>query len=814
MIGKDLGPYRILSLLGTGGMGEVYLGEDTRLGRQVAIKVLPEEVALDPARLSRFDQEARAAAALNHPNICTVHDIGDHEGLRYIAMEQLEGQTLGDKIGARPMPVDEVVALAAQIADALDVAHGKGIVHRDLKPSNIFVTDRGQAKVLDFGLAKWTGSPTDESPDAATILPAAHTDPGSTVGTAAYMSPEQVRGEVPDPRSDLFSFGIVLYEMATGRQAFGGKTSGLVFDAILNRAPTEPVRLNPDLPAPLEEIITKLLEKARSLRYQSAADLCADLKRLRRDSTSEITPPGSRVATPDGSQQHSAPAASSAASQQHPTTTTSDSSSDAATAVDLVRRHKKFLFGVTVVFALAVVGVLGLFGMLADRFSSDAIDSIVVLPFEDLVDDDDEYRVDMIAYSLTDSLAELSELRVIPRASAFQFKTEMDPIAFAQGLPAQAVLTGRVRQRGDDLVVHADLARVDPAQQIRSFERIGPRENDLALYEELAREISMELRPQLGSEEPSTQDIVNFEAQSHYSRGRSDMNKRTEEGLRRAIKEFEAAIEADTGHARAYTGLADAWILLADYGHTPFPGALLEARKAIDKALDIDDSLAEAYTSKGFLEMYEWNWDESMDGFEKAIALDEEHVTAHHWYSFLLSVLERSDEAIAHIERALELDPKSPIINAMQSIPYLRDDRVERAISEGESALREYPQFRPAQLYLGYAYARAGLHAKAQEQFRKCGELPELAASLAHSDERQRAQEILATLEASDIDRGRLAIVYIALDNHEEAIRCLEQTVQLQSTIALRLREPEYGALRTHSRFGDLLKTLNFPDKK
>ncbi|MGB9203127.1 MAG: serine/threonine-protein kinase, partial [Terriglobales bacterium] len=419
MIGKTIGHYRILEKLGGGGMGVVYEAEDLSLGRRVALKFLPQELARDPQTLERFRREARAASALNHPNICTIHEIAEDQGEQFIVMEMLGGQTLKHRLLAGALPLEQLLENAVQIADALDAAHSEGIVHRDIKPANIFITRRGTAKVLDFGLAKLTGKPEVSLGEGATIE-ADLTSPGSTVGTIAYMSPEQARGEALDRRSDLFSFGTVLYEMATGRMAFSGNTSALVFDAILHKAPASPARINPDLPAELEHIINKALEKDPALRYQSAAEMLADLRRLRRDSSSAQV--------------------------------------KAATDAQPAQRTRKMLFaGVGAAALLAILAAA--FFIFRGQSESKEISSIAVLPFVNTGNDPNtEYLSDGITESLINSLSQLPNLAVMARSSVFRYKgRDIDPQTVAKDLKVQAVVTGRVVQRGDQIVVSSEL---------------------------------------------------------------------------------------------------------------------------------------------------------------------------------------------------------------------------------------------------------------------------------------------------------------------------------------------------------------------
>ncbi len=824
----SLSHYRIVSKLGAGGMGEVYLAYDTKLDRKVALKVLPPDIAASHDRMDRFVREAKSAAALNHPNIAHMYEIGEGDGTHFIAMEFIEGVTLREKIYYERTELTKLLRYLQHVAEGLAKAHAAGIVHRDLKPDNIMLTRDGHPKILDFGLAKLVerhgGGEEDPTVAFTPRLPVTESasTPGVIMGTVGYMSPEQAQGKTNDidHRSDIFSFGCILYESVTGRKAFAGKDPIDSLNKII-REPVAPVTdFRPDAPNTLQRIVRRCLAKDPEDRYQTIKDVAIELRELRRElaesAAVDITVAPTRSEAPIGSGAGPTSLESAAGS-----TSLSARSSSAEYVVTEIKRHK--LAASVAVLAVALGAIL--LTAYLRRNSEVAIESIAVLPFVNQNrDTDTEYLSDGLTESIINNLAQLPALRVSPRSSVFQYKgKDTDPVKIGRDLGVRAVLTGRLLQRGDSLMVSAELLDVRDNKQIWGEQYNRKLADALDVQQQISREITDRLLLKLSGEERkqlTARDTTNAEAYQFYLKGRHYWNKRTAENLRKAMEQFQQAADKDPNYALAYVGLADCYVLLEDYTGTA-ADTLPKAKAFAQRALELDGSLAEAHTSIGYIYTNMWQWEEAEAEFKRAIKLSPNYSTAHHWYSLFLLDLGRTDEALAEIKRAQELDPLSRIIGTTLTYVYLAQGDLNSAIAQCKRVIDLDPNFPRAHEYLGLAYLKQGSHSEAIVELQKAVELSggerrpfrDLGYGYAISGKRGEALAVLKELERKyekhEAIGQDLAALYAGLGEKDQAFAWLEKDFKARSGLLAWTRwTPPFESLRNDPRFSDLLRRM------
>lgn len=832
--GTSLSHYRVISKIGAGGMGEVYLAQDTKLDRRAALKILPADLAANHDRMRRFTQEAKAAAALNHPNIAHIYEIGAHEGTNFIAMEFIDGETLREAIHRRKTDLAKLLRYLHHAAEGLAKAHAAGIVHRDLKPDNIMISRDGHAKLLDFGLAKLVEQqpmPSGDSSEVVTAVMPQHSLPGKVMGTVGYMSPEQAQGKTKeiDQRSDIFSFGCILFEAATGKRPFEGDSVIKSLHMVVYEPVPSLAKLNPLAPADLEHILRRCLAKDPDERYQSIKEVAIELKELRRqlqgagiDTTaspvrSETKTPGSTVASESRSFDVTT-SGPSPSLQTHP--------SSAEYVVSEIKKHK-LAAAVALILVTGAVGI-GLFWKLKTEAG---IRSVAVMPFvTDTPNQDLEYLSDGMTETLISSLSQLPNLNVKARSSVFRYKgKETDPQTIGKELNVQAILNGRISQRGDQLTLTLELADVQSENVIWS-EQYNRRQADLvSLQSEIARDVSSKLKTKLsGDDETKVTKTYTADSKAYqlYLKGRFYFNKRTKEDLLGSIEFYKQAIDLDSNFALAYVGIADSYATMSPYGYAAPNEIFPKAKEAAQQAIQLDPDLAEGHAAYAkILADYYWNWAEAEREFKRSIELNPNVPSTHYQYgAALLTPIGRFDEAIRELKRALELDPLSvpASANFANCLTYARKN--DLAVQQGIDAVRLEPNHPTSRIALGFAYAASGMYneaisicdatLKADPVNQDC--LQVVGLTYAKAGRRTESEQVLRKFE--ELGRTgysssyRSAAIYASLGYKDKAFAWLEKALAAHDWDMGRINvDPFLDSLHDDPRFTDLVKRMGFP---
>ena len=825
-LNEAIGPYRIVKALGAGGMGHVYLCHDKRLNRPVAVKLISNYHAAEEERIKRFQQEALAASALNHPNILTIYEIGEAAGKSFIATEFVDGPTLSSRIEEGPISIDDSLNIAMQLASALAAAHEAGIIHRDIKPSNVIVRKDGLIKVLDFGIAKYIQADGEESEKDTRFL----TTPGAVMGTAAYMSPEQARGVTIDARTDLWSVGVVLYEMFAGCRPFSGDTAMDVMFAVIERQPLPLSAHNPLVHKTLERIVAKALQKERDRRYQTALELLSDLKSARRESDFLDERASSNA------QRQSANTLAGAAresgelkSDKQSTKDFEDTPTTPSSAEYIVSRIRKHKWATIVPLVALIIAS----GLLVYRFvmtsSNRQIESIAVMPFVNEGGNSEvEYLSDGMTDTLINSLSQLPNMSVKARTSVFRYKgKDADPQRIGSDLSVQAILSGRVVQRDDNLTLYLALVDARDGNQVWG-ERYDRKMADLILLQrEIARDVSQKLRARLSGAEQRkiVKDYTaNTEAYQLYLKGRFHIFRLTPSEVQKGIAYFNQAIAIDPNYALAYVGLSGANRSLA-LGSEMTPREFLpKSIAAAQKAINLDDGLAESHTALGAsMFWYEWNWNEAENQLKRALELDPNSAEGHLFYAHLLSNTGRHAEALAEIKRGRELDPFSPFLNALEGQFLVHAGKPDEALVRLRETFELAPAFWFPHMFAAGAYIEKGMYAEAIAEARRATELsPAQTVSLALEGyalvklgKRSEAQDVLDRLLKLSKERFvppyHIALLYNGLGDRDQAFEWLERGFEQRDPKMTFLKvASEWNNLRDDPRFMDLMRRVGF----
>jgi eukaryotic-like serine/threonine-protein kinase len=825
-LNEAIGPYRIVRELGAGGMGRVYLCHDKRLNRPVAVKLISNYHAAEEERIKRFRQEALAASALNHPNILTIYEIGEAEGKSFIATEFVDGPTLSSRIEAGSISIDDSLNIAIQMAGALAAAHAAGIIHRDIKPSNVIVRMDGLVKVLDFGIAKYAPEDGEELQKGAQLL----TTPGAVMGTAAYMSPEQARGVAVDTRTDIWSLGVVLYEMVAGCRPFSGDTAMDVMSAVIERQPLPVSAHNPLVHEQLEKIVFKALQKEKDFRYQTVLELLADLKSAKR----EIDVLEERASS--NAQQQSANTSAAAAGGTGKPKSDKESTKELVDAptvpssaeyiVSSIRKHKLAML-------VPLVALIIASGLLAYRFvissNSSQIESIAVLPFVNEGGNSEvEYLSDGMTDTLINSLSLLPNMSVKARTSVFRYKgKDADPQRIGSELSVQAILSGRVVQRDGNLTLYVSLVDARDGNQLWG-ERYDRKMADLiSLQREIARDVSQKLRARLSGadQQKITKDYTaNTEAYQLYLKGRFHILRLTPPEVQKGIAYFNQAIEIDPNYALAYVGISGANRSLALGGEMNPMEFLPKSIAAAQKAINIDDGLAEAHTALGAsIFWYQWNWNEAENQLKRAVELDPNSAEGHLFYAHLLSNTGRHAEALAEIKRARELDPFSPFVNALEGQFLVHAGKPDEALARLRETFELAPAFWFPHVFAASAYIEKGMFAEAIAEARRATELSTTQTvsvalegyALAKLGKPGEARDVLDRLLKLSKERFvppyHIAFIYNGLGDRDQAFEWLERGFeQRDPKMAFLKVEPRWNNLRDDPRFIDLMRRVGF----